>query len=109
VVADRFYPSSKTCLSCQAVKAKLALSERTYSCEHCGLVIDRDHNAALNLAALVAVTGTASGAGTDRGDPVNAQGEAEFMARARCASANCGDGTGPPGKTATAAERSTAA
>jgi putative transposase len=52
VVADRWYPSSKTCSSCKAVKAKLALSERTYSCEHCGLVIDRDHNAALNLAAL---------------------------------------------------------
>ena len=109
IVADRWYPSSKTCSRCKAVKAKLALSERTYSCDHCGLVIDRDHNAALNLAALVAVTGTASGAGTDRGNPVNAQGEAKFMATARCASANCEDGSGQPGKTATAAEQSTAA
>jgi putative transposase len=52
VTADRFYPSSKTCSGCRAVKAKLSLSERTYKCEHCCLVIDRDLNAARNLAAL---------------------------------------------------------
>jgi hypothetical protein len=75
----------------------------------CGLVIDRDHNAALNLAALVAVTGSASGAATDQRQLVNAQGEAKFMATARCASLNCEDGSGQPGKAATAAEQSTAA
>jgi hypothetical protein len=63
------------------VKAKLALSERSYNCDSCGLVKDRDHNAALNLAALVAVTGTASGAATDQRQLVNAQGEAKFMQR----------------------------
>jgi len=52
-VADRFCPSSKTCSGCGAAKAKLHLSERTYRCEHCGLVLDRDLNAACNLAALV--------------------------------------------------------
>ena len=52
VVAGRFYPSSKTCSGCGAVKAKLSLSERTYRCGPCGLVIDRDLNAARNLAAL---------------------------------------------------------
>ncbi|WP_443050847.1 IS607 family element RNA-guided endonuclease TnpB [Streptomyces sp. H27-D2] len=52
-VADRWFPSSKMCGSCQAVKAKLPLRVRTYVCEHCGLIIDRDENAALNLAALV--------------------------------------------------------
>lgn len=52
-VADRWYPSSKTCSACGAVKAKLRLSERTYTCGQCGLVLDRDLNAALNLAALV--------------------------------------------------------
>ena len=110
VVADRWYPSSKTCSRCKAVKAKLALSERSYNCESCGLVIDRDHNAALNLAALVAVTGTASGAATGQRQLVNAQGEAKFMATARCASLmNCEDGSGQPGKAATAAEQSTAA
>jgi transposase len=54
VVADRWFPSSKTCSGCGAVKAKLALSERTYTCIECGLVLDRDRNAALNLAALAA-------------------------------------------------------
>lgn len=52
VQADPFYPSSKTCSACGHVKAKLPLSERTYRCEVCGLVADRDLNAAANLAAL---------------------------------------------------------
>jgi putative transposase len=52
VVADRWYPSSKTCSNCGAVKAKLCLSERTYRCDHCGYTADRDHNAARNLASL---------------------------------------------------------
>jgi len=50
--ADRFYPSSKTCSDCGAVKAKLPLSEREYHCMECGLILDRDVNAARNLAAL---------------------------------------------------------
>ncbi len=49
-VADRFFPSSKTCSGCGEVKNDLDLSTRTYSCEICGLVIDRDLNAAINLA-----------------------------------------------------------
>jgi putative transposase len=53
VQADTFYPSSKTCSGCGYVKAKLPLSERTYRCQHCGLVADRDLNAARNLAQLV--------------------------------------------------------
>jgi putative transposase len=52
VVADRFYPSSKTCSTCGWVKAKLNLSERTFNCEPCGLSLDRDLNAARNLARL---------------------------------------------------------
>lgn len=52
VVADRFYPSSKTCSSCGAKKPLLKLSERTFVCESCGAVIDRDLNASLNLARL---------------------------------------------------------
>ncbi|WP_371581324.1 IS607 family element RNA-guided endonuclease TnpB [Streptomyces sp. NBC_01314] len=60
IVADRWYPSSKTCSGCGAVKAKLPLHVRTYACDACGLVLDRDDNAALNLAALAAActTGT---------------------------------------------------
>jgi putative transposase len=53
VVADRFYPSSKTCSGCGRVKAKLTLAERTFACEACGLVLGRDLNAARNLAKLV--------------------------------------------------------
>jgi putative transposase len=57
IVADRWFASSKICSGCGAAKAKLALSERRYACTACGLVLDRDHNAARNLAALAADTG----------------------------------------------------
>lgn len=46
---DRWCPSSKTCSNCGSVKAKLSLAERVYRCEHCGLTIDRDLNAAINI------------------------------------------------------------
>ena len=49
IEADRFYPSSKRCSHCGHLKTNLKLSERTYRC-HCGLHIDRDLNAAINLA-----------------------------------------------------------
>jgi IS605 OrfB family transposase len=61
VAADTFYPSSKTCSGCGHVKAKLLLSERTYRCERCGLVADRDLNAARNLASLVEIVVAGSG------------------------------------------------
>ena len=71
VVADRFYPSSKTCSACGWVKAKLTLAERTFTCEGCGLRLDRDLNAARNLAKLaehVAQSGweTLNARGADR-------------------------------------------
>ena len=47
-VADRFYPSSKTCHHCGSVRKNLKLSDRIYRCE-CGYIADRDLNAALNL------------------------------------------------------------
>ena len=47
-VADRFYPSSKTCHHCGSIRKNLKLSDRIYRCE-CGYVADRDFNAALNL------------------------------------------------------------
>ena len=49
-VVHRFFPSSKTCSGCGNIKGDLTLSDRTYSCEACDLVIDRDLNAAINLA-----------------------------------------------------------
>lgn len=50
VTVDRFYPSSKMCSGCGSIKHDLKLKDRTYVCEHCGLVIDRDKNAGINLA-----------------------------------------------------------
>jgi putative transposase len=64
IEASTFYPSSKTCSACGTAKAKLPLSERTYRCEHCELVLDRDENAARNLAALAELV-AASGSETE--------------------------------------------
>lgn len=50
VVADRFYPSSKTCHCCGFIKKDLKLSDRTFVCHNCNFVSDRDFNAALNLS-----------------------------------------------------------
>jgi putative transposase len=52
VLANRWFPSSKTCSNCGHKKVSLSLSERTYNCE-CGFVCDRDVNAAINLVRLV--------------------------------------------------------
>ncbi|HDR7532997.1 TPA: transposase [Bacillus anthracis] len=49
IQVGRFYPSSKTCSCCGTIKTDLKLSDRVYRCE-CGLEIDRDLNAAINLA-----------------------------------------------------------
>lgn len=57
IVNDRYYPSSKTCANCGTVKTKLPLKMRTYACEECGFVCDRDLNAAINLTP-VAVSAT---------------------------------------------------
>ena len=48
-VVDRWYPSSKMCSRCGRVKAKLSLSERMFHCDACGLAMDRDLNAAINI------------------------------------------------------------
>lgn len=48
-VADRFYPSSKTCHRCGCIKSDLKLSDRIYTCSECGYTADRDFNASLNL------------------------------------------------------------
>lgn len=69
-VVDRFYPSSKTCSECASVKAKLLLSERTYTCLNCGCATDRDLNAAINLArqglSITAGSGPVAGRGAKR-------------------------------------------
>lgn len=53
VVANRFYPSSKTCSYCGYKREDLKLNERTFVCPHCGRSIDRDFNASLNLLGLI--------------------------------------------------------
>lgn len=49
IEVDKYFPSSKTCSNCHSLKADLDLGDRTYTCQSCGLTIDRDLNAALNL------------------------------------------------------------
>ncbi|HVK26126.1 MAG TPA: RNA-guided endonuclease TnpB family protein [Actinokineospora sp.] len=91
-VADRWFPSSKTCSACGAVKAKLRLSERTYRCDQCGHALDRDLNAARNLAALVGeVTGGMSSpsCGATRNEP-------DGNPRKTCTTRATGTATGRP-------------
>ena len=64
-VVDRWYPSSKTCSNCGAVKAKLSLSERVYQCDVCGLSIDRDLNAAINIKVAGSAPETLNACGGD--------------------------------------------
>ncbi len=60
VVVDRFFPSSKTCSRCGHVQ-DMPLHLRTYDCPECGLSIDRDLNASINLRDAVGLTVNASG------------------------------------------------
>lgn len=53
VVVDRWFPSSKTCSNCGTKKETLGLDERVFECGHCGFVLDRDLNAAINLSKTV--------------------------------------------------------
>ena len=64
-VVDRWYPSSKTCSHCGVVKAKLSLSERTFNCDACGLSIDRDLNAAINIKVAGSAPETLNARGED--------------------------------------------
>jgi len=54
LIADRFFPSTKKCSQCGNISSEITLSDRIYTCPVCGLVIDRDYNAALNLRDLAA-------------------------------------------------------
>jgi putative transposase len=53
-IADRWYPSSKTCSTCGEANAALTLADRTWACGGCGTMHDRDENAGINLARLPA-------------------------------------------------------
>ncbi|WP_330349938.1 IS607 family element RNA-guided endonuclease TnpB [Streptomyces sp. NBC_00582] len=69
IVANRWYPSSKTCSNCGAAKAKLPLHARVFDCDECPLVMDRDENAARNLVALAAACTTGTGVAGDQDTP----------------------------------------
>ncbi|WP_293089607.1 zinc ribbon domain-containing protein [Okeania sp. SIO3B5] len=60
VVVDRFFPSSKTCFYCGHVQ-DMPLNNRTYDCPDCGISIDRDLNASINLRNAVGLTANACG------------------------------------------------
>ena len=64
-VVDRWFPSSKTCSNCGVVKAKLSLSERTFNCDACGLSMDRDLNAAINIQVAGSAPETLNARGED--------------------------------------------
>ncbi len=49
VQIDKFFPSSKTCSNCGNIKKDLTLKDRVYNCDSCGITIDRDYNASLNI------------------------------------------------------------
>lgn len=53
VIVNPWFPSSKTCSNCHTKKETLSLSERVFKCDHCGLEIDRDLNASINLEKAV--------------------------------------------------------
>jgi putative transposase len=59
IKASRSFPSTRMCSRCGAIKARLPLSKRQFTCECCGLDVDRDLNAAKNLARLSEVAGSA--------------------------------------------------
>jgi len=71
VVADRWFPSSRTCSGCGWRNPSLKLSDRTFTCAECGLVLNRDLNAAVNLRNLVAASAveTENARGADRKTP----------------------------------------
>ena len=99
MIAGRWYPSSKTCSGCGWRKPSLTLAERRFTCQACGLVMDRDQNAARNLLTLAA-----SGAESE-----NACGGTVRPRLARHAPVNQEPGTAPAGQTGTAAGQPAAA
>jgi putative transposase len=66
VVANRWFPSTKTRSGCGKANQQMRLAERVFGCHSCGLVIDRDRNAAINLATWAKVANTATAKAPDR-------------------------------------------
>ncbi|MEX5637264.1 IS607 family element RNA-guided endonuclease TnpB [Parafrankia sp. FMc2] len=99
-VADRWYPSSKTCSGCGWRNPSLTLSDRMFHCQSCGLAIDRDTNAAINLRILVAASTS---------ETRNARGADHKTAPARRVAAKREPGTASASQTGGASPRGEAA
>ena len=97
-VVDRWYRSSKTCSGCGGVKAKLSLSERTYTREGCGLSMDRDLNAAINIKVAGSAPETLNARGEDVRRNQHTVGDADLgearTKRARKSAVRLGAGLG---------------
>ncbi len=109
--AGRYFPSSKLCSACGRRKPSLTLADRIYACDHCGLRIDRDLNAAVNLARLgepFLVEQSPAGSG-----PVAGRGATRETEPARAGDAGGREASTPhrqpPGKTGTASPQGEAA
>jgi len=111
VEAGRYYPSSKTCSGCGRRKPSLTLADRMYECGHCGLRIDRDLNAAVNLARLGEPR--AGEQGPAGSGPVAGRGATRETEPARAGDAGGRETSTPrrhpPGKTGTASPQGEAA
>jgi putative transposase len=95
MIADRWFPSTKTCSRCGRVKDQMRLAERLFRCDGCGLVMDRDHNAAANLAAWAEAASRAVAQAPDRqagGRVSNASGGEGVSHRRGYGGANPGEG-----------------
>jgi putative transposase len=100
VTCDRWFASTKTCSRCGIVKHRMGLAERTFHCGHCDLVMDRDRNAAANLAAWAEAATMAAAQAPDRqagGQTTNAHG-------AEGAGRHLGDGATGPNEVGTEAQ-----
>lgn len=82
IVANRFYPSTKTCSRCGSTK-EMGLSDRVYKCDNCGMELDRDLNASLNLVKLTSQIGGVPAELTPE-DSTALQGLLEINALATC-------------------------
>lgn len=102
IEADTWYPSSKTCSACGSKKDVLNLSERIYKCQVCGAIIDRDLNAAINLASLASsqsegrnTPGLSGELGCKNGPTVNQEARKSVASREAGAPRHINDGVIP--------------
>ena len=106
LVCDRWFPSSKRCSGCGAVRLQLSRRERIFRCDGCGLHLERDLNAARNLVWWAqAHQGTASAAGTGSASTPDARGVAERSGSFGDGDDEAGTGTVPEPSSATGGHR----